>query len=85
MSSNGISTHTTVGIHHWELGRDFWKWGSDEQADFLQGMYTGMSEMSDGNFGFQLLSVHESGKLAGYERDLSELTHTLHTYLSPEA
>lgn len=29
-----------VTFNHWELGREFWEWSSDQQADFLHGMTT---------------------------------------------
>lgn len=83
MSNNGIGTVTTVSINHWELGRDFASWGSDQQAMFLHGMYAGLEGLG-GAYDTQLLAVLEHANAEGFERDLEELAITLHVYLTPE-
>lgn len=84
MSNNGIGTVTTVSINHWELGRDFATWSSEEQAVFLHGMYEGLMSVKGGLYGVHLLSVRDYAKAEGFELDLEELVTTLHVYLTPE-
>lgn len=81
--SEPISVSSTVTIDHWELGREFWQWNNEEQAQFLHGLYVAMSDLR-GVHGIQLLAVLDHAVKEGFESDLVELVTILYTYLTPE-
>jgi hypothetical protein len=78
-----IEVTTETKINHWELGRLFWQWDSEQQAHFLHGMAIGYSEVGGLGPHFQMHAI--PGHLEGvFLRDTQDLLAQFHEYFKDE-
>lgn len=82
-SGKSITVKTEVEIDHWELGRHFFDWNSDEQASFLHGACVGWGDL--GGYGhLQVKYIVDSATVADTADQIREFVGLLHEYFKDD-